>query len=60
MPPYSPHILKGMVFAMYDTLDMARAFHDAHARELTGHQIFETYSERFASEAANPPTTVTK
>ena len=34
MPPYSPHILNGMIFAMYGALDMARVLHDPHAQQL--------------------------
>ena len=34
MPPYSPHILNGMVFAMYGALDMATILDDAHARHV--------------------------
>lgn len=34
MPPYSPRILNGMVFAMYGALDMARVLGDAQAQRI--------------------------
>ena len=34
MPPYSPRILNGMVFAMYGALDMARVLGDVKAQQI--------------------------
>jgi heparosan-N-sulfate-glucuronate 5-epimerase len=34
MPPESPHIFNGMVFAMYGALDMATVLDDDHARRI--------------------------